>query len=134
MFVLYLPAAAHVSVQRAADVYTMSPGRIGAIAAALLGLISIVIGGLVIRSIRRNATGNGRSRAIIALTTALIGMVIGGVVVATSDNGIGTGTGRGGAYFALILGLLGIVLAGLVLARARRSGLTGSSARGKGHR
>src|ERR687897_1164521 len=43
-FGLAAPAAAHVSVQpAAASVYTMSPGRIGAIVAAVVGLIGAVI-------------------------------------------------------------------------------------------
>jgi hypothetical protein len=87
------------------------------VAAAVLGLISIVVGGLAIRAIRRHATGTGRRRATLALAAALSGMVVGGVVVATSDAGIGTGNGRGGAYLALMLALVGIVLAGLALAR-----------------
>src|SRR5262245_59943666 len=61
-FGLAAPAAAHVSDQpAAASVYTMSPGRIGAIVAAVVGLIGAVIGGLALsRSAGRISTGNGR--------------------------------------------------------------------------
>src|SRR5688572_1957240 len=46
---LAAPAAAHASVQpAAASVYTMSPGRIGAIVGAVVGLIGVVIGGLAL--------------------------------------------------------------------------------------
>jgi hypothetical protein len=94
----------------AADVYTMSAGRIGAFVAGGLGAAGVVFGVL---AMRRN-TG---SRAIIALALGLVGMVIGGVVVATSDSGIGTGNGRGGAYVALVVGLASVVLG--TLARRR---------------
>jgi hypothetical protein len=53
-FVLATPAAAHVSDQPAAvTVYTMSPGRIGAIVAAVVGLIGAIIGGLALARSRR---------------------------------------------------------------------------------
>jgi hypothetical protein len=51
---LAAPAAAHVSDQPgAASVYTMSPGRIGAVVAAVVGLIGAVIGGLALARSRR---------------------------------------------------------------------------------
>ena len=53
---LAAPAAANVSVQpAAASVYTVSPGRIGAIMAAVVGLIGVVIGGLALVRSRRTA-------------------------------------------------------------------------------
>jgi hypothetical protein len=53
-FGLAAPAAAHVSVQPiAASVYTMSAGRLGAIAAAVLGLTGVIIGGLALARSRR---------------------------------------------------------------------------------
>jgi hypothetical protein len=118
---LAAPAAAPDSI--AASVYTMSAGRLGAIVAALLGLIGVVIGGLALaRPTGRFGTGNGRVGAISALAAGLIGMALGGLVVATSDAGIGTGNGRGGAYVALVVGLIGMALGGLALARSRRTG------------
>ncbi|MEV0808196.1 DUF6223 family protein [Micromonospora sp. NPDC050200] len=123
-FGLAAPAAAHVSVQpAAADVYTMSPGRIGAIVAAVVALIGVVLGGLALaRSAGRIGTGNGRIGAIVAPVLGLIGMVIGGLVVATADGGLGTGNGLGGGIVALVVGLIAVVLGGLALARSRRTG------------
>jgi hypothetical protein len=123
-FGLAAPAAAHVSVQpTAASVYTMSPGRIEAIVAALVALISVVLGGLALaRSAGRIGTGNGRRGAIVALVLGPIGMVVGGLVVATADGGLGTGNGLGGGIVALVVGLIGVVLGGLVVARSRRTG------------
>ena len=123
-FGLAAPAAAHVSVQPvAASVYTMSPGRLGAIVAGVLALVGVILGGRTLaRPTGRTGTGSGRRGAYVALVLGLIGMALGGVVVATSDSGIGTGNGRGGAYVALLLGLISIVLGGLALARSRRAG------------
>ena len=122
-FALAAPAAAHVSDQPAASVYTMSPGRIGAIAAAVVGLIGAVIGGLALsRSAGRIGTGNGRRGAIVALVLGPIGLVIGGLVVATADGGLGTGNGLGGGIVSMMVGLIGMALGGLALSRSRRSG------------
>jgi hypothetical protein len=109
-------AAAADDFRPAASVYAMSSGRLGAIVAALVGLIGVVIGGLALRSARR--IGTGRSGAIVALVAGLIGMALGGLVVATADGGIGTGNGLGGGIVALVVGLIGMVLGGLALARS----------------
>lgn len=115
----------------AADLYTMSAGRLGAFAGGLLGLAGLVIGGLaLLRPAGRFGTGTGRLGATIALAAGLIGMAIGAVVVATSDAGIGTGNGRGGAYVALLLGFASILLgARASLVTRRRSPATHSGAR-----
>ena len=125
-FGLAAPAAAQVSVQpAAASVYTMSPGRIGASMAAVVGLIGAVIGGLALaRSAGRIGTGNGRRGAIVALVLGPIGLVIGGLVVATADGGLGTGNGLGGGIVAMMVGLIGMALGGLALARSRRTAET----------
>src|SRR5262249_9960654 len=51
---LAAPAAANVQ-PAAASVYTMSPGRIGAIVAAVVGLIGMALGGLALVRSRRTA-------------------------------------------------------------------------------
>ncbi|MGH3714864.1 MAG: DUF6223 family protein [Micromonosporaceae bacterium] len=123
-FGLAAPAAAHVAVQPvAASVYTMSAGRLGSSAAAVLGLVGVVIGVLaLVRPAGRFGTANGRLGAVVALAAGLIGMALGGLVAATSDAGIGTGNGRGGAYVALVVGLIAVALGGLAMARSRRTG------------
>ncbi|MGW3656583.1 DUF6223 family protein [Streptomyces sp. NPDC005151] len=122
-FVLAAPAAAHASVQpAAASAYDMSAGRLGAIVAALAGLIGVVIGGLALaRPAGRTGPGSGRSRAIMALAAGLVAMALGGLVVATADGGLGTGNGLGGGIVALVVGLISMVLGGRVLARSRRT-------------
>ena len=75
----------------------MTPERIAASAAAVVGLIGAVIGGLALaRSTGRIGTANGRRGAIVALVLGPIGLVIGGLVVATADGGLGTGNGLAG--------------------------------------
>jgi hypothetical protein len=118
------PAAAHASAQPvAADVTTMSAGRLGATVAAALALTGVVVGGLALaRPTSRIGTATGRLGAATALVAGLLGLALGGLVVATSDSGIGTGNGRGGAYVALVVGSIGMVLGRLALARSRRTG------------
>ena len=111
-------ATATDDLQPAVRVYTVSPGRLGAIVAGLVGLIGEVLGSRALRSAGR--TGSGRSVALVALVAGLIGMALGGLVVATAGGGIGTGNGLGGGIVALVVGLLGVVLGGLALARSRR--------------
>lgn len=120
---LAAPAAAQVSAQpAAATVYTMTPERIAASTAALVGLIGAVIGGLALAgSVGRIGTGNGRRGAIVALVLGPIGLVIGGLVVATADGGVGTGNGLAGGVVAMMVGLIGMALGGLALARSRRT-------------
>jgi Family of unknown function (DUF6223) len=113
------PAAAQVSDQPpAVRAYTLTPERIAASAAGVVGLIGAVIGGL---ALARSAGGHGRRGAIVALVTGPIGLVIGGVVVATADGGLGTGNGLGGGIVAMTVGLIGMALGGLALARSRRT-------------
>jgi hypothetical protein len=121
-FGLAVPAAAQVSDQPpAVTVYTLTPERITASVAAVVGLIGAVIGGLALfRSARRIGPGYGRRGAIVALVMGPIGLVIGGLVVATADGGLGTGNGLGGGVVAMVVGLIGMALGGLALARSRR--------------
>lgn len=115
-------AAAADDHQAAPGVYTTSPGRLGAIAAAITGLLGIVLGGLALRSARRNDTGSGRLRAGVALVAGLVGTALGGLVVATAGGGLGTGNGLGGGVVAVVVGLIGTALGGLALTRSRRTG------------
>jgi hypothetical protein len=80
-FGLAAPVVAQVTV--AAGGIGTGSGRLGAIVAAVVGLISVVIGGLALaRSAGGIGTGNGRGGAIVALVVGLIGMVLGGLVLA----------------------------------------------------
>jgi Family of unknown function (DUF6223) len=97
-------------------------GRARALVAALVGLISLVIGGLALaRSAGRIGAGNGRAGAIVALALGLFGMVLSVAHLGSSTGGFGSGGGRAGAIVALVLGLIGMNLGGLALARSRRS-------------
>ncbi|KOG37074.1 DUF6223 family protein [Streptomyces resistomycificus] len=124
VFLLAAPAAADVSVQpTAADAYEMSAGRLGAGAAAVLGLIGAVVGWLALtRPAGRFGTGSGRLGVIVAMAAGAAGMALGGLVTATASGGLGTGNGLGGALVALVVGLVALVLGGLALTRSRHTG------------
>src|SRR5262245_32551654 len=124
LFGLAAPPAARASAQPAAGpVYTVTPERIVASTAVLLGLIGAIIGGLALaRSAGRIGNGNGRRGAFVALVLGPIGLIIGGLVVATADGGVGTGHGLAGGVVAMMVGPIGMVLGGLALARSRRAG------------
>jgi hypothetical protein len=109
-----------------AATYDLSAGRLGASAAAVIGLSGTVIGGLALaRSTGRTRSGVGigatgrHGRATVSLVLGLIAMVVGGLVAATADGGLGTGNGLGGAVVALVLGLIATVLGGLARVRSR---------------
>jgi hypothetical protein len=115
------PAAAQVPDQApTVTVYTMTPERIAASSAGVIGLIGAVIGGLALVRSKRLGTGNGRRGAIVALVLGPIGLVVGGLVVATAEGGLGTGNGLGGGVAAMVVGLTGMILGGLALVRSGR--------------
>ncbi|MGW0231742.1 DUF6223 family protein [Actinopolymorpha singaporensis] len=113
------PAAAHVSV--AAAGYELGVGRTVPTVAMVLGLISVVVGGLALARSRRTSTGTGRNGAVVAVVLGLISAVVGGVHGANAAGGPGTGNGVLGVIVALVLGPIGMVLGGLTLARSRRT-------------
>ena len=83
---LAAPAAAQVSLRPAAvSVYTMSPWRIWAALAVVVGLIGLVIGGVVVATAGGGLrTGHGLGGGIVAMMVELIGAVIGGLALARS--------------------------------------------------
>jgi uncharacterized membrane protein YeaQ/YmgE (transglycosylase-associated protein family) len=123
-FVLAAPAAARASVEpAAATVYTMSPGRIGALLAIAVGLIGAIIGGRAFaRSAGRAGTGKEQRSTLVALVLGAIALLVGGLVVASADGGLGTGHGLGGGVAAMMVGLVGMTLGGMARARFRRHG------------
>ncbi|ANZ26864.1 MULTISPECIES: DUF6223 family protein [Rhodococcus] len=122
---LAAPAITHVSVVAAG--YELGVGRTVPTAAAVLGLISAVAGGLALARSRR--TGTGRARTIVALVLGPISVIAGGVHGVNSAGGLGTGNGLAGAVLAVALGLIGTVLGGLALARSRRTSRSGHDSR-----
>jgi hypothetical protein len=97
--------------------FEVGTGRAVPSVAALLGLTSVVVGGLALaRSVRR------RAGAVAALVLGLVAMVVGGVHAANSAGGLGTGNGLAGAVVAMVLGLIGVCLGGLATRRSRRTG------------
>jgi hypothetical protein len=95
--------------------YELGVGRTVPTVAALLGLISVVIGGLAL------ARSAGRPSAVVTLVLGPISVIVGGLHAANSAGGLGTGNGLAGAVVAVALGLIGTVLGGLALARSRHT-------------
>lgn len=101
--------------------YEVGVGRTVPTIAAVLGLISVIAGGLAV-SARTRRPGTRRSRAVTALALGAIAVVVGGIHGAEAAGGFGTGNGLAGAIAAVVLGLGGVVLGSLSLVRARRLG------------
>lgn len=102
--------------------YGITSGRLWAIVAGVVGLMSVVIGWLALARSAR-ASGSMRRGATVALVAGLIGMVLSGLrLVLTAGSSIGTGSGKLGAIVALVLGMTGMVLGWLGLNRSRRTG------------
>ena len=95
-------------------------GRLVPTAAAAVGLMSVIVGGLTLaRSARRNGSRPRRIGAVVALVTGVISVMIGGLHAANSAGGFGTGNGLAGAIVALVLGLIGMSLGAPAVARPR---------------
>jgi hypothetical protein len=118
LHVLAAPAATHVSV--AAAGYELGVGRTVPTVAAVLGLISVLVGGLALARSRR--TGTGRAGTVVALVLGLVSVLGGGLHGVNAAGGFGTGNGLAGAVFAVVLGLAGMVLGGLASAHSRHTG------------
>lgn len=92
--------------------YTLGSGRTIPTIAAVVGLVSVVVGGLALfrPSIQRIG-------ASISLVLGLIGAAVGGTHAAYAAGSFGTGNGLAGAVVALALGLIGMIIGGLGVAR-----------------
>ncbi len=116
--------AAHVSQPAANTVYGLTPRRLWATTAVVLGLGGVVIGGLALgRPANRLGTASGRLGAIMALVAGLMAVVNGGLNLAVANGGPGTGNGVVGGAAAFVLGLIAVALSGVALARCRRTAL-----------
>ena len=95
---------------------SLGTGRTIPSVAALVGLVSVIAGGI---ALLRPATG--RIGAPVSLLLGVISAAVGGLHAAYAAGGVGTGNGLAGAIVAVALGLIGIVLGALALARSRRT-------------
>lgn len=99
----------------AAAGYELGVGRTVPTAAAVVGLVAVVVGGLAL------ARPGARSRPVAALVLGLVAALVGGLHATGAAGGLGTGNGLAGALVAVVLGLLGVALGGLALTRSRSS-------------
>jgi hypothetical protein len=115
LHVLAAPSAVYV----VAAGYEIGTGRLVPSAAAVVGLASVVIGGLALA--RSGHAGNGPAGAVLALVAGLISVAVGGLHAVNAAGGLGTGNGLAGAVIAVVLGLIGAVVGSIALARSHRS-------------
>lgn len=114
-----LVSAAPVST--AAAGYELGVGRTVPTAAAVLGLVGVVLGLLARSRARRGSTM--RSWFIAAIALGVLSVGVGAVHGLNAAGGLNTGNGVAGAVIAVVLGLVGIAISGWAL--ARRSSSTG---------
>lgn len=102
--------------------YELGNGRAVPSAAAVVGLVAVVAGGLALARA-------GRTAALLAVVAGPAAALVGGVHALNAAGGLGTGNGLAGAVVAVVLGLAGTVLGATALARSRRSAGVGTGAR-----
>ena len=107
----------------------ITTGRLTSIIAAVVGLISVVIGRLALSRSGRRA-GSGQFMSIVAIVIALISTILAVYHLARTTGGFGTGKGRAGAIVALVIGLVGITLGVKALFRSRTANCHGITVTG----
>lgn len=105
-------------------VYGITPGRLVSLVGGVVGLISVISGGLALRPSAR--LGFKKRGAIIARTGGLVCIVFSLVNLARANGAIGTGSGKLGAIVAIVLGVVGLILGSVAMARYRKK-VIGSS-------
>jgi hypothetical protein len=100
---------------------SLTPRRVGASVASLVGVGGLVCGGL---AVARRKARPGKARAV-ALAAGVVSATLGLLVIATARGGFGTGQGLAGGIVALALGLSSIALAVRARARPRGEGQSG---------
>lgn len=99
-------------------VYGITPNRLLTIAAALIGLSSVVIAGIALsRPTSRFAVGQW---PVLSIVLALFCVLLSIFHLAVTPTGFGAGNGRAGAIIAIVLGLIGLILAGIAWFRSLR--------------
>ncbi|AXY74157.1 hypothetical protein D3H65_09300 [Paraflavitalea soli] len=90
----------------------ITAGRARALAGAVVGLISIVVGWRA----RVSNNANKRTQAIIALSLGAVAIVLSLIHLSVSAGAVfGSGSGKAGAIVGLVLALIGSALGGLAL-------------------
>mgnify|MGYP007051632944 CR=1 FL=1 len=99
------------------DLLAITSGRLWSIISGLAGLISIIIGRMVLV---RSRTGEGRNLCFVSLALGLLCVISSGIHLLLTTGGFGTGSGRAGAIVAMVVGLTGTLLSVMALGRLNR--------------
>jgi hypothetical protein len=112
-----------------ATITVMGSGRLGPTAAAVLGLVGTVIGGLALARVRNGfSTASGLGRTVerrsagAALGLGTLSLLLGALFLATADGGPGTGNGVVGSVVAIVVGPVAMGLGTLTMARRHNVG------------
>jgi hypothetical protein len=97
----------------------VTPERLAASVASLIGMIGVAAGALALLRARRS--GVSAPVGNLAFFAGLVSVAVGGFVVATAKGGLGTGHGLAGGVLALVAGSLSVALAGLTRIYTRRA-------------
>ncbi|QOY85555.1 DUF6223 family protein [Paludibaculum fermentans] len=113
---------AHVSEPATTTVYGLTPRRLWATTAAVMGLVGVLVGSLArVRPTSRFGADSGRLGPTVALVAGFLAAVSGGLNVAIANGGPGTGNGVVGGAAAFVLGLIAVALGVPGLTRRRRA-------------
>lgn len=94
----------------------LTSGRLESILALIVGLVSVVIGGLSLRPLAH--AGFKKYGAVVAVIGGLVSIVLSMLhLVRSYGAALGTGSGKLGAIAALMVGLIGLILGWLALIR-----------------
>lgn len=96
--------------------FAVTPERLAASLAALIGLAGVALGG---RALAHPRAANAQRAGNLALLAGLTSLVVGGLVVATAQGGFGTGHGLAGGIVALLAGAFSVVIVGFARTRSR---------------
>ena len=114
--------ATHLSEPAATTVQGLTSRRLWATAAAAVGLLGIVIGGLALkRPASRFGTNAGRRGAVASVVAGLIALANGAFNLMLANGGPGTGNGVVGGAAAVVLGVVAVALGGMASARSHRT-------------
>lgn len=115
--------AVHRSDAAATTVHGVTPRRVWATTAVMVGLAGVGAASVALVRGARGIGNRGRNGAIVAVASGILSAVNGGANLAVASGGPGSGNGVVGGAAAFVLGVIAIGLGGVALSRSRRAEL-----------